>query len=178
MAREVVTVISVWCDVCLRRANERTPATFDSVIEINGQRRQLMLCEAHEKEIIGQLPELLLEYGDRSIHVANAPKIGRPPKSSHRDTNEELWPCPVPGCDHNASKRSNLSAHVRRMHNTSLSALGVTSRREETPRPCPINGCEYVGKSGGGLASHLRSHSPEEQKAAGQILGSGWGGTQ
>lgn len=130
MAREVVLV--EWCDVCLADASH-TEAHWTSVIRIGDVERELMLCEPHFEQLIGELPLVLEKVGTRvevpAPHTRKRREPGEPKqkKNSARD-------CPI--CGTTRSSGPTIAVHIFRDH------LGGS--RPVAPTNCPD--CDWVPK--------------------------------
>jgi uncharacterized C2H2 Zn-finger protein len=113
MAREIV--VQSWCDVCLKRNDVRTPATWSGEITI-GSTRQLDLCDEHA-EPVRSMVEILDDYG-----TSTEP----PRRRRRRRTDDDAGTLPCPECGKTFATPQGLGAHRSRSH-------GYRSPARDTP---------------------------------------------
>jgi hypothetical protein len=162
MAREVVTNVYLWCDLCLnpegdaepdKVAGEETPPISIS----NRKPRRLTLCDRHRKEVYEPFERALTEHGQfddgspAPVTKARKPAISLPGGGVEPAEGDIL--CPDPDCDRHEKGFANytsLSSHAKRTHNMSSTALRA-SLGEPPPEPtvkraeCPE--CKAAGES-------------------------------
>jgi uncharacterized C2H2 Zn-finger protein len=132
MARELV--IQSWCDVCLA-ADTKTAVTVSEVVRLGTAAAvQLDLCADHAAPVVAVRE--LLTYG--------TPPDDTPPPAARDDT------CPI--CGRNYLNRGSLTAHVRQVHHTTMSAVRGKPAAAVT---CPVCGRTFAANQG--LASHVGS---------------------
>lgn len=123
MPRQLITL--ELCDVCLGEHDKETPAVWSSIITINKFTREFMLCEEHQKAIIGDLPNVLEKYG---VPMGQQPAKA---KSHHKQveptTNNKNYvhttkanPKPCQFCDFIAHNSVGLGVHQHKAHPAEL----------------------------------------------------------
>jgi predicted RNA-binding Zn-ribbon protein involved in translation (DUF1610 family) len=122
MARQVVVV--EWCDPCLADESE-VPASWSAVIRIGDLERELMLCEQHYGEIIGELPQLLEKFGTQV--EPPAPYRRRPTEEQEFAKPAKVRQCPV--CGVTRSSGPTVANHIWRQH--------IGRDRPAAPAACP-----------------------------------------
>jgi hypothetical protein len=105
MASEVI--VKNWCDIHLRRDNERVDIEFSGLVSIGDTTRQLELCTACSQTVLSTLLEILQAYGQVPV-----------PERTERS--ERGWPCRIPGCSRGPSRpygsASGLRGHMLTRH--------------------------------------------------------------
>src|SRR6266704_1740014 len=109
-------VVHYWCDVCYAEdesRNEIDPATGMVTVSLGLPPRTLDLCEAHRKDFIDPLAELLAEHG----RIAELRAPAQPRQTPIRTTDGREWTCRV-------CKRERRRGSAMRPCSASSSASG------------------------------------------------------
>lgn len=123
MAREIVTLTHVWCDVCLRdgqqvEAEELPPVSIGKL-----KPRLLALCEPHRKELFDPFREVVSDLGQI---VPSSVQLGLPGSTIASASDQGIWPCPDPDCEHHSqpyTHRQSLRNHAREKHGCTIPEL-------------------------------------------------------
>ncbi len=135
-------VVHYWCDVCYAEdesRNEIDPATGMVTVSLGLPPRTLDLCEAHRKDFIDPLAELLAEHG--RIAELSAPAQQRQTQIRKIDVQE--WTCPVCKME---MKRGSAIGHVWTQHRPG------EQRDLGQPKKCPE--CGWASDRAQSMAAH------------------------
>ncbi len=117
MAREVISLVNVWCDNAGRHAKDRVAATHTAALAYDGKLVRLDLCDECRDEVASVLGEYA-EYGE-TVDVARNAKIDT--AWTAVEQNDAITAPEVRG---EASRPAPTRARVRRPHqSTSVSEV-------------------------------------------------------
>lgn len=138
-------VISILCDECLESGSEVPGDTWGLSIEGPGIKAvpyTVDACTMHA-EPLQALAKQLAEHGRRADRKAPLPRVSS--ASEPAAATVEALSCPVEGCTHVGATKSGLTTHLKRIHDTTRSALGLASPRGGEPGDYPCPECAAEG---------------------------------
>jgi hypothetical protein len=143
--KEVIT----WCDRCHHQGKLQSPAAATVALRIGATVGGLDLCEPCQKEILGEVEQLLAEYGaplevphGGKVKAAKAADEPGPLRSYERR-------CPI--CGVTRSSGTTVAAHMWRDH--------IGRERPARPEVCPDCGWHPIGsdKPSSAVGKHRQS---------------------
>jgi len=154
----MVVLMKQACDVCIQDGEKETPADT-IVISLNGVSGAIELCAEHRRALVDPLEVILRDQG-RDVRDVHAVDRGRDVRAGDDR-------CPL--CDFLPVSRQGLSAHLRNVHEVSLSQMVAEgkappsrfNRGPDYDRDLAWHKCQKCGKSyrgAKGLAVHVVTH--------------------
>lgn len=148
-----------FCGIDWTEDRREIPASFKATIELDGVKRDLDLCEEHEKLPIRVLAAVLSDYGTLpgEMWAPGTPKAKKAPKAATVALAAEGQVlCPQPDCGRPFKNEHALRMHLTRGH--LLEPGAPITPPDPVPVPggllCGIDGCPTVGKNPQGLGRH------------------------
>lgn len=128
MSKDIV--VHIWCDPCAKEGRQESATTTPPIIIGSAKPRTLDLCEAHRKEYLDTLSDLLGDDGavvDARLAAPSAAPVKRARARTAAEGDERPGPfdCLVPGCTGRNNTRMGgpgyknlhaLKAHLRFAH--------------------------------------------------------------
>lgn len=141
--------IDVLCDVCAA-GDVDTPGDTQ-LIQLHGLKPlELELCEAHDKELVKPLRDVLAELGSKPMDRTSAVAVPRQHQGGAHEFSELvqcLW------CDHKPfGSQSGMTGHLRDAHQMPGQVVAVFT-------DCPFCG-EAIGNQGPAFGHHVRAEHP------------------
>jgi hypothetical protein len=139
VAKQTVVKVYEWCDIHLTDKGENVEASFTQTFTVGRLTRSLALCEDCEDGTVSwkELAEMVQKYGTKpDSELAHGP-LRPAARARVLETGEQHF-CPIDSCERHERpylSRSGLRDHVRETHNTTLSELGLSKRKENLNGP-------------------------------------------
>lgn len=109
-------VVHVLCDVCLKKDDTETEATFSDVISIGSTKREIELCDVH-RQIVNDVLSILEQYGSKTgFSQRRGPTITLPPVEPPTKRRKASVPVKCRFCGNQFRGGAGAAAHERSVH--------------------------------------------------------------